>query len=79
MIDAMIGADRVVSSSLHGLIFAESLGIPACWLAPVGGEDDLKYYDYYYGTGRFAVKRFDNLEDALRAEPMPLPKFEFQS
>ena len=79
MIEAMIGADRVISSSLHGLIFAESLGIPACWLAPVGGEDDLKYYDYYYGTGRFAVKRFDSLEDALRAEPMPLPKFEFQS
>jgi hypothetical protein len=65
MIEAIIGADRVVSSSLHGLIFAESLGIPACWLAPVGGEDDLKYYDYYYGTGRFAVKRFEQIEAIL--------------
>lgn len=79
MIDAIIGADRVVSSSLHGIIFAESLGIPACWLAPIGGEDELKYYDYYYGTGRFAVKRFERVEDALRAEPMSLPKFDFQS
>ncbi|QGP79586.1 polysaccharide pyruvyl transferase family protein [Sphingobium sp. CAP-1] len=79
MVDAIIGAERVVSSSLHGIIFAESLGIPACWLAPIGGEDELKYYDYYYGTGRFAVKRFESVEDALRAEPMPLPKFDFQS
>lgn len=79
MIDAIMGAERVVSSSLHGIIFAESLGIPACWLAPVGGEDHLKYYDYYFGTGRFVVKRFETLEDALRAEPMPLPKFDFQS
>ena len=79
MIDAIMGAERVISSSLHGIIFAESLGIPACWLAPVGGEDDLKYYDYYFGTGRFAVKRFDTVEDALRAEPMPLPKFDFQA
>lgn len=74
-IASIFGAERVISSSLHGIIFAEALGIPACWLAPIGGEDDLKYYDYYFGTQRWTVKRFELLEDALRAEPMPLPNF----
>lgn len=73
----LIGAETVVSSSLHGIIFAEALGIPALWLAPVNGEDELKYYDYYYGTGRYNVKRFTSIESALRAEPMDLPKFRF--
>jgi len=71
----IFGAERVISSSLHGIIFAEALGIPACWLAPVSGEDDLKYYDYYFGTQRWAVKRFESVEEALRGEPMALPTF----
>lgn len=75
MIKEMVGADRVFSSSLHGIIFAESLGIPAYWLAPIGNEDELKYYDYYLGTDRPDVKRFESLEEALRSDPMELPTF----
>lgn len=44
----------VVSTSLHGLIAAESLGIPACW-ASVSNKvlgNGFKFYDYYEGTGR---------------------------
>ena len=73
MVRAIAGAEAVFSSSLHGVIFAESLGIPAYWLTSIGGEDGFKFYDYYYGTGRYAVKRFDSLSDAFRATPMPLP------
>ena len=76
-IASIYGAERVISSSLHGIIFAESLGIPACWHAPMGGEDERKYYDYYFGTGRWNVKRFETIEDALRAEPMTIPRFRF--
>lgn len=76
MMKAIKGADRVFASSLHGVIFAEAMGIPAYWLAPVGGEDELKYYDYYYGTGRTAVKRFTSLEEAMASDPMPLPEFD---
>lgn len=75
MIEGMLGAEAVYSSSLHGVIFAESLGIPAYWLNSIGGEDGYKFYDYYYGTGRYAVKRFDSLEDAMKSKPMPLPQF----
>ncbi|MEI2269327.1 polysaccharide pyruvyl transferase family protein [Microbacterium sp. No. 7] len=79
MMRAMKGADRVIASSLHGIIFAEAMGIPAYWLAPVGGEDELKYYDYYYGTGRTDVKRFESIDDAMRADPMPLPTFDIEA
>ncbi|CAM4263064.1 hypothetical protein COAQ111491_13780 [Comamonas aquatilis] len=77
-IKGMLGAELVISSSLHGIIFAEALGIHALWLAPINGEDELKYYDYYYGTGRYNVKRFTTVESALRAEPMDLPRFRFE-
>lgn len=79
MIRSILGADRVISSSLHGIIFAEALGIPAVWLAPSSKEDQMKYFDYYYGSGRQQVKCFTRLEDALRADPMPLPKFDFDA
>lgn len=79
MMQAIKGADRVFASSLHGVIFAEAMGIPAYWLAPVGGENELKYYDYYYGTGRTDVKRFESLEEAMASEPMPLPTFDIEA
>lgn len=48
------GCQRVVSSSLHGIIFAEAYGIPAHWLElsdrVLGGGH--KFADYYEGTGR---------------------------
>ncbi len=79
MIQNIIGAQRVISSSLHGIIFAEALGIPAQWLQETGGEDDFKYFDYYFGTDRFEVKKFENLRKAMAGSPMQLPKFDFEA
>jgi hypothetical protein len=78
MICSMIGAEAVFSSSLHGIIFAESMGIPAYWIRSPGGEDSFKFYDYYYGTSRFEVKCFESVDEALSATPMPLPRFQFE-
>lgn len=75
----LLGAQAVLSSSLHGIIFAEALGIPAYWLKPLAGEDHFKYYDYYYGTCRYNVAPHDTVEDALKSNPQPLPKFEPQA
>ncbi|WP_051378918.1 polysaccharide pyruvyl transferase family protein [Derxia gummosa] len=77
MIRGLLGADLVISSSLHGVIFAEALGIPAVWLASAGGEDGFKFHDYYYGTGRYHVKPAATLDEALRTEPPQLPKLRF--
>lgn len=53
---ALCECERVVSSSLHGIIFAEAYGIPAHWLElsdrVLGGGH--KFADYYEGTGRDA-------------------------
>ena len=40
-------ADFVASSSLHGVVFAHSLGTPVQLIAPTGGEANFKYDDYF--------------------------------
>lgn len=53
-VTALWACERIVSSSLHGIIFAEAYGIPADWLEVsdrvLGGGH--KFGDYYEGTGR---------------------------
>lgn len=68
-----------VSTSLHGLIVAESLGVPAIWARDAdritGGT--FKFNDYYAGTGRPCGAPL-NLGDALelaRAPVSELPNF----
>jgi pyruvyltransferase len=55
----------VISSSLHAIIIAESLGIPARLLIP-RSENMYKYEDYYHGTGRPSFAAAYSLEQALR-------------
>ena len=78
MLKRLKGAEKVISSSLHGVIFAESLGIPAVWLASVGGEGSYKFLDYYASSGRTSVRACESLEEALQTEAPELPKIEFQ-
>jgi hypothetical protein len=78
ILESMLGAELVVSSSLHGIIFAESLGIPAIWLSSPGGEAQFKYLDYYEGTSRFGIKPIETIAEALVAQPPALPVFDFE-
>lgn len=71
-IDRIVRSRLVISSSLHGLILAEAYGVPAV-LLNYGDIDLLKYYDYYYSTGRRSVKVASSIEEALKTEPMALP------
>jgi pyruvyltransferase len=54
VVDLIARCDMILSSSLHGLIVAESYGIPAAWITIsdriVGGT--FKFNDYLLGTGR---------------------------
>ncbi len=54
VVDDICRCDVIVSSSLHGIIVAESYGVPAVWVQPTdrikGGH--FKFLDYYEGTGR---------------------------
>ena len=72
----MAQCDTVVSSSLHGLVFAEALGIPNLWVE-AGQEvagDGFKFRDWYTTTRRpqqapHAISQEDTVDElAARAE-----------
>lgn len=71
----MVSSEKIISSSLHGIILAEAYGIPAVFLNTGGYVDEalMKYYDWYYSTGRYSVKIARSLEEAFLMEPMPIP------
>ncbi len=47
----ILSAELVLSSSLHGIIFAHSLGKPCKFILPQTQEPLLKYYDYFESIG----------------------------
>ncbi|MCF4122239.1 polysaccharide pyruvyl transferase family protein [Antribacter sp. KLBMP9083] len=61
-------SERVIASSLHGIVVAEALGIPATLIAsPI--ESPFKYHDYFEGTGREMPAPYPSLERAFLARP----------
>ncbi len=72
-IDTIASAEKVISSSLHGIILAETYGTPAVFMKKGVESVLLKFYDWYYSTGRYNVKVASDIQEALAIEPMPLP------
>lgn len=60
----IVRSDFVCGSSLHGVIIAESFGIPARLVKP-GAEPSFKYDDYYAGTGRDTYGVASTVEEAI--------------
>ena len=54
VIETIASGRTCVSSSLHGLVVAESLGVPAVWTTITGSLSGgtFKFLDYLTGTGR---------------------------
>ena len=50
---ALSGCERILSSSLHGLIFAHAYGIPGAWIKISNRVlgDGFKFFDYYSSIG----------------------------
>lgn len=66
-IKEITSCEKVISSSLHGLIIAESYGIPAIHIRNSSGEADFKYQDYYQGTGRSEFYTCQSINEGLSA------------
>jgi len=78
VVPEILSCDLVISSSLHGIIVAESFGIPAKWIREdAGGPPAMKFYDYYLQTGR-APSPCASLEVGIRTGGEPLPDLDDQ-
>lgn len=73
VINEMIQSDYVISESLHGLILAESYGVPVVAYIPPNIKT-FKYDDYFEGTGRYGIRYAKTLQEALEMQPLPLPE-----
>lgn len=62
-VDRICRAELVISTSLHGLVIAESYGVPARALLSYA-EPTFKYRDYYAGTGRTGVRFAHTISEA---------------
>ncbi len=65
----LTACERVISSSLHGIVIAHAYGIPAAWVEisdSVHG-DGFKFFDYYSSAGidRADVVRIDSRRESL--------------
>lgn len=56
-IDEILSCEMVASYSLHGLIMAETYGIPSLWirLAEDNDTDNFKYWDFYESIGKYSM------------------------
>jgi len=65
----------VVGSSLHGIVVAESFGVPAR-LIHSGAEPEFKYLDYYRGSGRSGFRAARSVQEAIDEGGEPLPSWD---
>lgn len=67
IVDDVVSCEKIVSSSLHGIICAEAYGIPVIWMRYsnriIGGE--FKFQDHFLGTGR-AFQRTGEVLDPIK-------------
>ncbi len=73
VIDEICSAKRVISSSLHGIILAESYGIPAVFLNTWQKRYLFKFEDWYLSTGRTPDYSVTTFDEAIKAE-VNIPK-----
>lgn len=65
LVRAIAESEFVVGSSLHAIIIAEALGVPARPITSAA-EHYLKYFDYFAGTGRSHVVLATDVEEAIK-------------
>lgn len=74
-IDEVVSCDRIISSSLHGIIIAEAYGIPSTWIKVTDNVigDGFKFHDYITGTGRHIppYKSGDDYQLLMHLPPIP--------
>lgn len=55
VVAGMLSCERVITTSLHGIIAADAYGVPVTWHGSYSGQlvsENLKFQDYFLSTGR---------------------------
>ena len=73
VIDEIMMSEKVISSSLHGIILSETYGVPTVFMLEGMENELLKFYDWYYSTGRKNVVIADTIQQAIEMDGMELP------
>lgn len=72
-IDQVLSCEKIVATSLHGVIVAHAYGIPVVW-SKIGNRlygDDVKFYDHFESIGVYDVKNVGFIEDEnIEIEPV---------
>jgi pyruvyltransferase len=82
VLSEILTSELVLTSSLHGIILAESFGVPVRFVMPTGGETLFKYQDYYLGTGRSLETEPSSFIDGITTKSgvsMPEPLFDAEA
>jgi len=78
VVQMMLRSKLVISSSLHGIIVAESFGIPTRFLKMTWTEPLLKYQDYYESTKRPGFRYATSVQEALRMGGEESPQIDIE-
>lgn len=76
----MLSCERIVTSSLHGLIIADAYDIPNVWISsrrPKGGE--FKYYDYFLSVDKVCHAQTFQPEEAELLNANYFNRFDFDA
>lgn len=76
VLNKILRAKLVISSSLHGIILAEAYGIPARMLMMNLNTSLFKFKDYYEGTGRPLFQIAHSIHEALLLQGESPPRID---
>lgn len=75
-INEIKASELVISSSLHGIILAESYNVPAVFVASDVKRQIFKYYDWYEATERYEFPIASTYKAAMYMDVVELPNLE---
>lgn len=77
-VEDLTSCSRIVSESLHGVILAESYGVPAraFLVGDCVSTCSFKYKDWYASTGRYETAFARSLEEVLDQASLPVPELD---
>ena len=69
VVDKILSCEKILATSLHGLIVAHAYGIPALWIKHADtNTDGFKFDDYFLSVGIKPYKGFSELEEIINFE-----------